>query len=403
MSPAVAAHASDRDRLRRPSYARACTLGAVAHRSQNGNAKPKQKRKRKRGRWGRRPQVGARPGELVIPVAEPGSSVTVHTFDYGPERCHEWDPSVAQVGPPSPELHAEGIAVRWIDINGLSDRSLLEQLATAFQIHPLALADIVNVPQRAKVDAYEQNHLIIVRMARVLDGESHEYEQLSIVVGDHWLLTVQEQAGDCFDPIRTRLRQKLGNVRTMGSDYLAYVLLDAVVDAYFPVAEQIGVAFEELERELIEHGGSRSHLERIHALRSELREFERPVRQMQALLSTLLQGAQSPISEPVRVWLRDVHDHAIQVGEQLDGLRDFATALMELYLSTANNKMNEVMKVLTVTTSIFIPLTFIASIYGMNFEYMPETKQWWGYPGVLLLMLVLGIGLFQMFKRRDWL
>jgi magnesium transporter len=377
------------------------TLCAVAQRSNNGKSKPK--RKRKRGRWGRRPQVGARPGELVIPVAEPDSPVTVHTFDYGPDRCHEWDPKVAEVGPLSPELRAEGVVVRWIDINGLSDRPLLEQLAAAFHIHPLALADIVNVPQRAKVDAYEENHLVIARMARLLDGEAHEYEQLSIVVGDHWLLTVQEQAGDVFDPIRTRLRHKLGNVRTMGPDYLAYVLLDAVVDAYFPVAEQIGVAFEELERELIEHGGSRSHLERIHALRSELREFERPVRQMQALLSTLLQGAQSPISEPVRVWLRDVHDHAIQVREQLDGLRDFATALMELYLSTANNKMNEVMKVLTVTTSIFIPLTFIASIYGMNFKYMPELQHSWGYPAVLLLMVVVGFSLFRMFKRRDWL
>lgn len=375
----------------------------MAQRSSGGKPKPKPKRKRKRARWGRRPTVGARPGELVIPVAEPGASVAVHTFDYGPDRCHEWDPSVDQVGPPSPELRADGIAVRWIDINGLSDRSLLEQLAVAFHIHPLALADIVNVPQRAKVDAYERNHLIIVRMARVLDGEAHEYEQLSMVVGDGWLLTVQEQAGDCFDPIRTRLRHKLGNVRTMGSDYLAYVLLDAVVDAYFPVAEQIGIAFEELEREIIEHGGTRGHLERIHALRSELREFDRPVRQMHALLSTLLQGAQSPISEPVRVWLRDVHDHAIQVREQLDGLRDFATALMELYLSTANNKMNEVMKVLTVTSSIFIPLTFIASIYGMNFELMPELKQAWGYPAVLLVMLTVGVTLFFLFKRRDWL
>lgn len=401
MSLAGAAHASFAIDCVAQATPRACTLCAVAQRSSNG--KPKQKRKRKRGRWGRRPQVGARPGELVIPVAEPDSPVTVHTFDYGPDCCHEWDPSVAEVGPPSPELRAEGVVVRWIDINGLSDRPLLEQLATAFVIHPLALADIVNVPQRAKVDAYEHNHLIIARMARVLDGEAHEYEQLSMVIGDHWLLTMQEQVGDVFDPIRTRLRHKLGNVRTMGADYLAYVLLDAVVDAYFPVAEQIGVAFEELEREIIAHGGNRGHLERIHALRSELREFERPVRQMQALLSTLLHGAQSPISEPVRVWLRDVHDHAIQVGEQLDGLRDFATALMELYLSTANNKMNEVMKVLTVTTSIFIPLTFIASIYGMNFEFMPETKSPWGYPVVLVLMLVIGGALVRMFKRRDWL
>jgi magnesium transporter len=369
----------------------------------NGTSKPKPKRRRKRGRWGRRPQVGARPGELVIPAAEPGSSVTVHAFDYGPDRVREWDPSIAEVRPPSPEQLAEGTVVRWIDINGLSDRALIEQLAAAFQIHPLALADIVNIPQRAKVDAYEHNHLVIVRMARCLEGDIHEYEQLSVVIGGNWLVTVQESPGDVFDPIRTRLRHKLGNVRTMGSDYLAYVLLDAVVDAYFPVAEQIGGAFEELEREIIERGGNRGHLERIHALRSELREFERPVRQMQALLSTLLRGAQSPISEPVRVWLRDVHDHAMQVGEQLDGLRDFATALMELYLSTANNKMNQVMKVLTVTSSIFIPLTFIASIYGMNFEFMPELKQWWGYPAVLILMAAVGGGLFRMFKRREWL
>jgi magnesium transporter len=370
----------------------------------NGKPKPKPKRKRKRARWGRRPTVGARPGELVIPVAEPGSPVTVHAFDYGPDCCREWNPTLDEIGPQSPELRAEGVAVRWIDVNGLSDRTLLERLASAFEIHPLALADIVNVPQRAKVDAYANNHLIIVRMTRVVEhAETHEYEQVSLVVGPHWLLTVQETTGDVFDPIRTRLRHKLGNVRTMGSDYLAYVLLDAVVDAYFPVADQIGASFEDLEREIIERGGSRAHLERIHTLRSELRELERPVRQMHALLSTLLHGAQTPISEPVRVWLRDVHDHAMQLGEQLDSLRDFATSLMELYLSTASNKMNEVMKVLSVISSIFIPMTFIASIYGMNFDYMPETKQVWGYPAVLIVMLSVGFGLFTMFKRRNWL
>lgn len=370
----------------------------------NDRPKPKPKRKRKRARWGRRPTVGARPGELVIPVAEPGSAVTVHAFDYGPDSCREWDPTIDQIGPPSPELRAEGVTVRWIDVNGLSDRALLERLASAFEIHPLALADIVNVPQRAKVDAYANNHLIIMRMSRVIEGsDTHEFEQVSVVVGSHWLLTVQEQPGDVFDPIRTRLRHKLGNVRTMGPDYLAYVLLDSVVDAYFPVADQIGAAFEDLEREIIEQGGKPGHLERIHTLRSDLRELERPVRQMHALLSTLLQGAQSPISEPVRVWLRDAHDHAMQLGEQLDGLRDFATALMELYLSTANNKMNAVMKVLSVISSIFIPMTFIASIYGMNFDFMPETKQVWGYPAVLMVMASVGIGLFFMFKRRDWL
>src|SRR5690606_10407054 len=154
----------------------------------------------------------------------------------------------------------------------------------------------------------------------------------SLVVGDHWVLTVQELDGDVFEPVRVRLRERLGNVRAMAADYLVYALLDAVVDAYFPVAERLGAMFEELEREIIEDGGDRNDLNRIHGLRSELREFERPVRQMQALLSSLLRGDHSPISEEVRVWLRDVYDHVLQVREQLDRMRDFATALMELHL-----------------------------------------------------------------------
>ena len=323
--------------------------------------------------------------------------MSARIFDYGPELVKEWEPTLEDLGPAP-----EGVAVRWVDVHGVSDANMIHRIGAAFSVHPLALADIVNVPQRAKVDAYEHNHLIIVRMVRVVE-DSHEYEQVSMVVGDGWLLSVQEQEGDVFDPIRTRIREKLGNVRTMGADYLAYALLDAVVDAYFPVADQLGASFEELEREIIEDGGDRDDLNRIHALRSELREFERPVRQTQALLSTLLRGDQSPISADVRVWLRDVHDHVLQVHEQLDRMRDFANALMELHLSTANNRMNEVMKVLTVIASIFIPLTFIASIYGMNFEYMPETDLPGAYPTVLIIMMTLGVGMFVMFKRRDWL
>ncbi len=331
-------------------------------------------------------------------LAEPDTPVTAQTFDYGPDHCREWEPKLSEIGRPSDE-----IAVRWVDVHGLSDKAILDQLASAFSIHPLALADIVNVPQRAKVDVYDDNHVIIMHMVRLVGDGSHEFEQVSLVVGDRWVLSVQEEGGDVFEPLRIRLREKLGNVRSMGVDYLVYALLDAVVDAYFPVAERIGLSFEELEREIIEDGGDRNDLNRIHALRGELREFERPVRQMQALLSTLLRGDQSPISDEVRVWLRDVYDHVLQVREQLDRMRDFANALMELHLSTANNKMNEVMKVLTVMASIFIPLTFIASIYGMNFEYMPELHWKASYPAVVVVMVMVGGGLFVMFRRRDWL
>lgn len=361
----------------------------------------KRKRKHKRAkRKERRPSVGSRPGELVL--AEPVTPVTARIFDYGPESYREWEPQLAEISRPPAE-----VPVRWVDVHGLSDKAVLETLGSAFSIHPLALADIVNVPQRAKVDAYEHNHVLIIHMVRLLENNGVDFEQVSIVVGDRWVLTVQESGetheGDVFEPLRNRIRQKLGHVRTMGPDYLVYALLDMVVDAYFPVADRIGVMFEALERQIVEDGGDRNDLNRIHELRGELRDFERPVRQMQALLSTLLQGAQSPISEGVRVWLRDVYDHVLQVRDQLDRMRDFATALMELHLSTANNKMNEVMKVLTVMASVFIPLTFIASIYGMNFDYMPETEWRWGYPAIVGVMVMIGAALFIMFKRRDWL
>ncbi len=364
---------------------------------------------RRIGRWGRRPEVGARPGELVPPVED--SPVEVHAFDYSSEQCREWRPRLSEIGPTPPECR-----IRWLDVHGLSDLGVLERIADVFEVHPLALADIVNVGQRAKVDAYEHNHLIVLRMIRLCprsealarrvqggaNGLVIEYEQVSMVVGDNFVLTLQEAGGDVFDPIRNRLRERLGNVRHMGPDYLAYVLLDAVVDAYFPVADHIGAQFEALERQMVEDG-DQIDLNRIHMLRSELRDFDRPVRQMQALLSTLLNSDQSPISEGVRVWLRDVYDHVLQIRELIDRHREFAIALMELHLSTANNKMNEVMKLLTVISSIFIPLTFIASIYGMNFEFMPELHQPWGYPLVLLVMVTVASVLILFFRRRNWL
>lgn len=376
-------------------------LSQTASYSRIGEQLTRTQERRKVARWGRRPEAGAQPGELVLPDED--VPVDVVAFDYGPDLVREWVPSVEELGPPPPE-----VAVRWVDVQGLGALDLLRRLADVFKLHPLALADIVNVGQRAKVDAYDHNHLIILRMIRLCSSHDHgpliiEYEQVSMLVGPNWVLTVQEHAGDVWDPLRSRLREKLGNVRLLGADYLAYGLLDAIVDAYFPVVDHLGGQFELLENEIIESGGDRRDLHRIHELRSELREFDRPVRQTQALLSTLLHGDQTPISEGVRVWLRDVYDHTLQVREMIDRHRDFATALMELHLSTANNKMNEVMKLLTVISSIFIPLTFIASIYGMNFRHMPELQHWWGYPLVLVLMLTVATALITFFRRRDWL
>lgn len=383
----------------------AASSQTASHASLGGSDITKTQERRKVARWGRRPEAGARPGELVLP--DDDEPVYVHAFDYGPEVVREWDPEPEDLGPPPAEY-----AVRWVDVQGLASLDLLRRLAEVFKIHPLALADVVNVGQRAKVDAYDHNHLIVLKMVRLCQGEAinggrpacwTEYEQVSMMIGPNWVLTLQEHVGDVWEPIRNRLRQKLGNVRVMGADYLAYTLLDAIVDAYFPIVDHLGEQFELLEAQIIADGGDRRDLNRIHELRGELREFDRPVRQTQALLTTLLNSDQTPISNGVRVWLRDVYDHTLQVREMIDRNRDFATALMELHLSTANNKMNEVMKLLTVISSIFIPLTFIASIYGMNFEHMPELDHWWGYPAVLTLMITVATLLIKFFRRRDWL
>jgi magnesium transporter len=307
--------------------------------------------------------------------------------------------SVDDVGALRPALASD--SVDWIHVQGFGDEEQLRALAEVFGIHPLAMADIVNIPQRAKVDIYDDQLLIVLRMARSLGGEV-ELQQLSLVVGPSFVLTFEEHAGDVFDPVRARLRTDGSSIRSSGADFLAYALIDAVVDGFFPVVDTLSDMLEELEEVAICDPEPHT-LARIHSVRRLLIHLARTQRQQRDALLALSRLEQGPFGEGVRPYLRDVLDHGIHVLDTIDTLREMTVGVMDIYLSSVNNRTNDVMKTLTVMASIFIPLTFVAGVYGMNFDHMPELHWRWGYPATWGLMVAMSLGLIAWFARRGWL
>jgi len=344
----------------------------------------------------RTPPPGARPGTLALPSEAPRPRIRL--FVYGADRLAEHDledleelPALLERGP-----------VVWVDVQGLGSASFLERLGSLLSLHPLGLADIAHAPQRPKIQVFGERHLIITRMAQTLEDGRIDLEQLSLVLGPHFVATFQEQPGDVFDPLRERLRQNVGVVRRMGADYLAYALIDAVVDSYFPVVEELGEHLEELEEAVI-RAPARVGLAPIHRVRRVLLALHRVQRGQRDALAAMARDELSPFSTPVRLYLRDVHDHSIEVLDTVEVYREMAMGLLELHLSATSHRMNEVMKTLTVMATIFIPLTFLAGIYGMNFEHMPELGWRWGYPVAWGAMLAVAGALLLWFRRRGWI
>jgi magnesium transporter len=291
--------------------------------------------------------------------------------------------------------------VIWIDVQGLGDGRLLERLQRTLDVHPLAMADAVNTPQRPKVEKYGSRLLIIAQMAQFGPGGAVELEQLSIIVGPHWIATIQERPGDMFDPVRARIRMSDSRIRTLGPDYLAYALLDAVTDAYFPVVESIAQQFENFEDDVLDGPGSET-LEEIHGARRLLLLLHRTQWQQRDAIGALARDPDLPFADHTRLYLRDAHDHASQILDAIEAYREFSIGLMDLYLSSANHRMNEAMHTLTVVATIFIPLTFIVGVYGMNFRYMPELEWRWGYPAVWAVMIACSGALLFWFRGKGW-
>jgi magnesium transporter len=301
-------------------------------------------------------------------------------------------------------------SVSWVDVQGLGNRDILERLGQVFNLHSLVLEDVVNMAERPKMEDYEDQLLIIARMV-IPKERSYGFhsEQVNLVLGKHYLLTVQEEPEyDCFDGVRTRIEKNKGIIRKQGSDYLAYSLLDAIIDGFFPVLELYGERIQELEEEVIVKPTPQT-LQQIYKIRRELLQLRRAIWPQRDAINSLIRDSSEIISDDVRIYLRDCYDHTVQVIDMVETYRELASGLMDVYLSAVSNKMNEIMKLLTVVSSIFIPLTFVAGIYGMNFNTekspynMPELNWYWGYPLCLGLMAVISGGLIIFFLQKGWL
>lgn len=296
--------------------------------------------------------------------------------------------------------------VTWINVDGLGDAETIRVLGEIFELHPLVLEDLVHTHQRPKFEEHDARAFIITRMPQL--EEMLRIEQVSVFLGADFVLTLQERPGDCFEPVRKRLRSQRGLVRRQGADYLAYALLDAVIDSYFPVLEAYGQRLDDLEAEILTNPGPPT-VARIQQTKHELQALRRTIWPQRDTLNVLIRDTSPLISDETRVFLRDCYDHSIHIMELVETYHEVAAGLIEFYMSSVGHRMNEIMKVLTVIATIFIPLTFIAGIYGMNFNpaaspwNMPELNWYLGYPFALGLMVVLVLGMLFYFRRRRWI
>lgn len=346
---------------------------------------------------------GSSPGTLHIPPALRGA-VRITAIHYSPDTYTEKE--IADLDGFLSDAPRDGVL--WINVDGLGDIRVLEKLGQHFNLHPLALEDVLNVPQRAKMEDYDHYAFLVFRMAFVEAALRGRMEQVSLFLGTSFVLTFQEEAeSDSFEVVRHQLRHQRGHIRQRGADYLAYALLDTAIDSFFPVLEVLGEELEALEDRVLERP-TRDTIDAIHTIRRTLMQLRRAMWPAREAVQAFAHGESEWVTEPTKVFLRDCYDHVLQVLDVLESYRDFGASLMETYLSAQSYRMNEVMKVLTIIATIFIPLSFVAGLYGMNFDTskspfnMPELQWYWGYPFSLALMAVIALCLVVFFWRKGW-
>lgn len=345
-------------------------------------------------------KVGLPPGTPVYTGQRPDQPVHITLINYDEHAFDEKILSTVQdafdtvAAPP----------VSWVNIDEISNVPTIETLCRRFDVHPLVIEDIVHTDQRPKTDIYDHYIFIVLRMLRYDTAQqSVTSEQVSLILSDRFLFTFQERPGDVFEQIRQRLRAAKGRIRKLGPDYLAYALMDAIVDNYFLILEAVGERIGELEDDLLNRP-SKNTLAQLHRLKNELMTLRRSVWPLRELISSLERGESALIQPTTRVYLRDLYDHTIQVAETLESFRDMVGGMLDLYLSSVSNRTNDIMKVLTVIASIFIPLSFVTGVFGMNFEHMPELSWQWAYPvGFWTLIVLLVAGMIVYFKKNKWL
>jgi magnesium transporter len=342
---------------------------------------------------------GLDPGSLVYVGAPKTGTPRITILDYGAESFLEKEAASCQ----DCFAFRDTATVTWINVDGVHDPSIVETIGGHFGLHPLILEDILTTSQRPKLEDLGDMLYIVVRMLEYdeVKGEVGT-DQLSLILGGNFIISFQERQGDVFDPIRDRIRRNKGRIRKLGPDYLAYALLDAVVDHYFAVLERLGERIETLEEELVE-SPRKETMHAIHGLKREMIYLRKSVWPLREVVAGLERAESSLIQPSTNIFFRDVYDHTIQVIDNIETYRDMLSGMVETYLSSISNRMNEVMKVLTIISTIFIPLTFIVGVYGMNFDNIPETKWPLGYFLIWGIMIALALTMIGFFRRKKWL
>ena len=343
--------------------------------------------------------TGLPPGTLVHIGEKKTDKADITVIDYNQKdfreiKCNKVEDCFSYKMKPS---------VTWINVDGLNDIKVIERIGEHFDIHSLVLEDILNTNQRPKMEDFEKYIFVVLKMLHYDDKNNNiSVEQVSLILCKNLVISFQETKGDVFDSIRDRIRTNKGRIRRRGSDYLLYSLVDAIIDNYFIILEKTGDRVEDIEEKLIENPNP-GLLKEIHGLKRDMIYLRKSVWPLREVINGLLRGESKIIRRETHIYLRDVYDHTIQTIDTIETFRDMISGMLDIYMSSVSNKMNEVMKVLTIFAAIFIPLTFIAGIYGMNFDFMPELHWKWGYLTVWIVLISVALLLLFYFKRKNWL
>jgi len=344
-------------------------------------------------------KAGTSPGTLIHIGEKKTEETKITLIDFDEAHLQEQVIETIEEAFPLKDLPT----VTWINIDGLHDVNIIEKIGSHFNIHPLVLEDILNTGQRPKAEEYEDAIFVVLKMLNYdKTAEQILSEQFSLVLGPNFLISFQEIQGDVFKTVRERIRKPKTRIRKAGCDYLAYALIDAIVDHYFVILEALGDKMEDLEAELLDNP-TRDTVEIIHEMKQEMIYMRKHIWPIREIINGLVKSESSLIQEQMHVYFRDVYDHTIQIIDTIESYRDILAGMLDMYMSTVSNKMNEVMKVLTIIATIFIPITFVAGIYGMNFKFMPELEWRWGYVMVWAIIVVVAGIMIGFFKKKQWL
>jgi len=358
--------------------------------------KRKKNRKKERVKYSSLHQV---PGQVTYVGNKVSEAPSIEIINYSKESVEKSQSNTIE----DAFNYNENNSITWININGLNHTKEIEKLGKHYKLHPLILEDIVNTQQRPKIDDYDSYLFVVVKMLYYDDQKEFINEHLSIAVGENYILTFQEADGDVFDGLRDRIDNTKGRIRNSGPDYLMYALIDAVIDNYFTILETMGEKIELLEDTLFLESQEEGITQEIQDLKREILKIRRSIFPLREVISRLEKSEHPLIEEKTNNFLRDLYDHIVQISENLEIYREMTWGLMDMYMTTISNKMNEVMKVLTIMASIFIPLTFMAGIYGMNFEHMPELQFKYGYLCFWAVLILVFLAMLWYFKRKKWL